>query len=85
MCCLNLTLDNITLEQYFEFIKFLVRNRYLPPSRMGQDSPVGIVTHYRLDGAGIKSWWGARFSTPIQTGPGAHPASSLFPGLCPRG
>jgi len=25
---------------------------------VGQDRSVGIVTHYRLDGLGIKSWWG---------------------------
>ena len=28
-----------------------------------------------LDGPGIKSRWGAKFSAPVQTGPGAHPAS----------
>jgi hypothetical protein len=33
------------------------------------DSSVG------LDGPGIESWLGARFSVPVQTGPGAHPAS----------
>jgi hypothetical protein len=53
----------------------------------GQDSSVGIVTRYRLDGPGIEFWWGERFSTPVQTGPGAHPASSYtmgtesFPGV----
>jgi hypothetical protein len=41
----------------------------------GQDSSVGIATHYRLDGLGIKSRWGARFCAQVQTGPGAHPAS----------
>jgi len=35
---------------------------------------VGIVTGYRLDGPGIKSQWEARFSAPVHTGPGAHPA-----------
>jgi len=30
---------------------------------------------YGLDGPGIESRWGARFSAPVQTGPGAHPAS----------
>jgi len=39
-----------------------------------------------LDGLGIESWWGARFSTPIQTSPEARPASYTmgtwsFPGL----
>jgi hypothetical protein len=58
---------------------------------VGRDSSVGIATQYWLDGLGIESWWGARFSTPIQTIPGAHPASytmgimSLFWGLSGRG
>ena len=42
---------------------------------MGRDSAVGIVTRYGLDGPGIESRWGERFSAPVQTGPGAHPAS----------
>jgi len=42
---------------------------------MGRDSSVGIATRYGLDGPGIESWWGARFSAPVQTSPGAHPAS----------
>jgi hypothetical protein len=50
------------------FILFCARNR-------GQDSVVGIATSYGLDGPGIEFRWGARFSVPIQTGPGAHPAS----------
>ena len=36
---------------------------------------VGIATGYGLDGPGIEFRWGAKFSTPVQTGPGAHPAS----------
>ena len=35
---------------------------------------VGIATGYGLHGPGIKSRWGARFSVPVQTGPGAHSA-----------
>jgi hypothetical protein len=42
---------------------------------LGRDSSVGIATRYRLDGPGIESRWGARFSAPVQTYPGAHPAS----------
>ena len=42
---------------------------------MGRDSSVGIATRYGLDGPGIESRWGARFSVPVQTNPGAHPAS----------
>ena len=44
----------------------------------GRDSAVGVVTHYGLDGPGIESQWGARFSAPVQTGPGAYPASSTM-------
>jgi len=40
----------------------------------GPDSSVGIGTHYRLDGPEIESRWGREFP-PIQTGPGACPAS----------
>jgi len=53
----------------------------------GPGSSVGIATGYGLDGPGIESrWWGARFSAPVQTGPGAHPASCTmgtgsFPGV----
>jgi hypothetical protein len=42
---------------------------------VGRDSSVGIATAYGLDGPGIESRWGARFFAPVQTGPGAHPAS----------
>jgi hypothetical protein len=41
----------------------------------GPGSSVGIATRYGLDDPGIESRWGARFSAPVQTGPGAHPAS----------
>ena len=51
----------------------------------GPCSVVGIATGYGLDGPGIESRWGARFSSPVQIGPGAHPASCTmgtgsFPG-----
>ena len=42
---------------------------------LGRDSSVGIATRYRLDGPGIESRWEARFSAPVQTVPGVHPAS----------
>ena len=45
------------------------------PSQVVRDSSVGIATGYGLDGPGIESRWEARFSAPVQTGPGAHPAS----------
>ena len=52
---------------------------------VGRDSSVGIATGYGLDDPGIESRWGARFSAPVQTGPGAHAASCTmgtgsFPG-----
>ena len=52
---------------------------------VGRDGSVGIATYYRLNGLGIKSRWGTRFSAPIQTGSGAHSASfkmgtGSFPG-----
>jgi len=48
-------------------------------------SVVGIAAGCGLDGPGIECRWGARFSAPVQTGPGAHPASctmgtGVFPG-----
>ena len=52
----------------------------------GPGSVVGIATGYGLDGPGIEFRWGARFSAPVQTGPGAHPATCTmgtgsFPGV----
>ena len=43
-------------------------------------------TGYGLDGPGIESRWGEKFSAPVQTSPGAHPASCTmgigsFPGV----
>ena len=41
----------------------------------GPGSSIGIATGYGLDGPGIESRWEARFSAPVQTDPGAYPAS----------
>ena len=41
-------------------------------------SSFGIATGYGLDGPGIESRWGARFSAPVQTGP--DPPSLLYNG-----
>ena len=41
----------------------------------GLGSVVGIATSYGLDGPGDRNLVGARFSAPVQTGSGAHPAS----------
>jgi len=42
---------------------------------VGRYSSVGIATGYGLDGPRIEFRWRARFSVPVQTGPGAHPAT----------
>jgi len=60
--------------------------RTLSVSSVGRVSSVGIATRYGLDGPGIESWWGARFSTRVQTGPGGYLASykmdtGSFPGI----
>ena len=52
----------------------------------GQDSSVGVPTRYRLEGPGIESPCGARFSASIQTGAGTHQAfytkgTGSFPGV----
>jgi hypothetical protein len=44
------------------------------PYSSGPGSSVSIATGYGLDGPGIESRWGVRFSAPVQTGPGTHPA-----------
>jgi len=41
----------------------------------GRDSAVGMVTRYGPGSPEIESRWGARFSAPVQTGPGVHPVS----------
>ena len=51
----------------------------------GSGSSVGIAIDYVLDGPGIESRWGARFSA-VQTVPGAHPTACTlgtgsFPGV----
>jgi hypothetical protein len=51
----------------------------------GPGISVGIVTGYGLNGPGTKSRWRAKFSAPVQIGPGTHPASCTmdtesFPG-----
>jgi len=52
-------------------------NHFLCPTEisLGPGIVVGIATGYRLDGPGIESQWGARYSAPVQMGPGLHSAS----------
>jgi hypothetical protein len=61
-----------------------------PQPVVGRDSSVGIATRYGLDGPGIESRWGARFSATVQTVACGHPASytigtGSFPGVKRRG
>jgi hypothetical protein len=42
---------------------------------VGLYSSVRISTRYGMEGPGIESQWGARFSSPVETGPSAQPAS----------
>ena len=71
------------------FCKYILTPRILQLVHIlfsGPDSSVGIATGYGLDGPEIESRWEARFSAPVQTGHGAHPASCTmdtgsFPGV----
>jgi len=58
----------------------------VPCTSVGRDSSVDVATCYALDGPGTESRWGRRFYAPVQTDPGAHPASCImgtasFPGV----
>jgi hypothetical protein len=69
----------------FDFRRSLLLGR-LPGFVRGRDSAAGIATGYGLDGSADLIPAGARFSAPIQTGPGTHPASyttgtGSFPGI----
>ena len=55
-------------------------------NNVGRDSSVGTATRYGLVCPGIESRLVARFSAPVQTSPGAYPASCTigtgsFPGV----
>ena len=53
---------------------------------VGRDSAVCITAGYGLDGPGIDSRWGARFSAPVQTGPRTQqPYVQWVPGFLTRG
>ena len=60
---------------YFKYLNvFFVFYRNLSFNG-GPGSSAGIATGYGLDGPWIESRWVARFFAPVQTGPGANPAS----------
>ena len=62
-------------EKYLSFSVFIPEDGECTVSHVGRNSSVGISIRYGLDGPGIESRWGAKFSTPVQTGSEAHPAS----------
>ena len=54
--------------------------------QVDRDNSVGIATGYGLDVPRIESRSGARFSAPVQTGPGTHTAScTMVTGSLSRG
>jgi hypothetical protein len=55
-------------------------------SNEGRDSSVDILNHYELYGPEIESLWGAKYSVPVETDPGAQPVyytmgTRSFPGV----
>jgi len=48
---------------------------------MCRDISVGIATLFELDGPGIESRCGERFSASAQIGPGVHLVPGLSPGV----
>ena len=59
---------------------------FLYENVVGRDGSVGTATRYGLDSPRIESRWEARFSAPVQTGPGGPPSlctigTRSFPGV----
>ena len=72
----------ITLRNTYNKIQIIIP---LPYTDIGPGSSVGIASGYGLDGPGSNPS-GGRIFAPVQTGPGAHPASCTmgtgsFPGV----
>jgi hypothetical protein len=66
----------------YDFIEFNIVN--FPC--ISRNCVIVIETRYGLDGPGIESRWGERFSAPVQNGSEAHPAfdttvTCSFPGV----
>ena len=69
----------------FLFLVFFVLFSFAHTQRGGPSSSVSIATRYGLDGPGIASRPGARFSAPVQIGPVANPGSyTIGTGSLPR-
>ena len=69
----------------------IINSVYLIVLKVVPGTSVGIATELRAGRPGIEYRWGEVFSAPVQTGPGAKPASCTmctgsFPGVkCGRG
>ena len=72
----NIMLECSDLQKLSSYILYHIENIMKDTVLCGgRDSSVGIATRYELDGPGDRIPVGARFSAPVQIGPGAHPAS----------
>ena len=87
---------NIVVSNCFHVEFISSENSFRKPTRIpylhcninsvvDRNSSVGIATRYGLGGPGIESRWEVRFSAPLQTSPGAYPASyTMGTGSFPR-
>jgi hypothetical protein len=78
LCFSNFSLFRFQIFHSYKNVYFSTNYLYFLSYNLfycGPGSLVGIATDCGLDGPGIESRWGAIFSAPVQTGPGAHPAS----------
>jgi hypothetical protein len=78
-------MSTLPYVQRHTLAEFYPKYKLLHNTSVGRDSSAGIATRYGLDGPGIESRWGSRFSAPLQAERGAHPASytmdtGSFPG-----
>jgi hypothetical protein len=62
-----------SVEKYYCFVQMWTTDETC--GAVQKHSSVSVATHYGLDGPGIVTPVGARFSALVQTGSGAHPAS----------
>jgi hypothetical protein len=61
--------------QFVVHVSLMIKLLHSLGSYVGRLGVVCIGTRYELEGPGLEFGWGARFSAPVQTGPGAQPAS----------
>ena len=62
-------------QQWDQKMHTSILKLFYTDTEQGRDSAVGIATRYGLDSSGDRFPVEARFSAPVQTGPGIHPAS----------